>query len=364
MGDYMSETNAGTMPQNVTKYVYLGTKIVNIILFIFQMSQGILFWKYEASVLFYYNIVSTVTLIFACIMLKKRKIWVYLITVFAGIFTLMLLAVVCLGWEYGFQQYCIGFVASLIFTDFYMNRERRITKRTIAIVSFNVLLYIVLRLWTYEHPYIYILDNEWLPRVFYIMNSLAGFAFLIMYSLIYSNTVRRLEKSLLEMANIDPLTGICNRRRMQQMLKSALEGYESKELNIVIAMLDVDLFKKVNDTYGHDVGDEVLMSLGKILRDKQENNDCFHVSRWGGEEFLIFNEGYQKNKEAIICEFDALRKQIENTVVEYKGKDISVTVTIGLAFYQKGKTIHSLIKEADDNLYAGKNSGRNKVVVT
>lgn len=359
----MGETNSGAMPQNVAKYVYMGTMMINIVLFSCQIFQGLLFWKYEADVLLYYDIIAVFAFIFACIMLKKRKVWTYLIIIFAGIFCFMVLAVLYLGWEYGFQQYCIGFVASLIFTDFYMNRERKITKRTIIIVVFNVLLYIALRLWTYEHPYIYKLDSEWLARGFYITNSLIGFTFLITYSFIYSSTVRKLENTLLEMANIDPLTGICNRRKMQQMLKLALEGYENNEAKIVIAMLDVDYFKKINDTYGHDVGDEVLIKLGKILHDKQENNDGFHVSRWGGEEFLVFYEGYKENKENIVCEFDDLRKQIETTIVESKTKDICVTVTIGLAFYEKGKTMHSLIKEADDNLYSGKNSGRNKVVV-
>lgn len=88
------------------------------------------------------------------------------------------------------------------------------------------------------------------------------------------------------------------------------------------------------------------------------------MSRWGGEEFLVFYERHQKSEEDVIREFDALRQQIEDTVIEYNGKEISITVTIGLAFYEKGKTIHALIKEADENLYEGKNAGRNRVYVS
>ena len=113
-----------------------------------------------------------------------------------------------------------------------------------------MLLYVVLRLWTYEHPFVYKIDNGILMKCFYIFNSLIGFAFLIMYLCIYSSTVHRLENSLMEMASVDPLTGISNRRKMQQMLESVLEEYETQQYQTVIAMLDIDFFKKINDTYG------------------------------------------------------------------------------------------------------------------
>ena len=183
-----------------------------------------------------------------------------------------------------------------------------------------------------------------------------------MYLCIYSSTVHRLENSLTEMANLDPLTGISNRRKMQQMLKYVMEEYETQQYQTVIAMIDIDYFKKINDTYGHDAGDEVLVMLAKILRDKHEENESFHVSRWGGEEFLVFYERHQKSREEVIQEFDALRQKIQDTVIQYNQSNINITVTIGLAFYEKGETIHSLIKVADKNLYEGKNAGRNRVV--
>ena len=358
----MNNTGSGVMPQNVKKYVYKGTAMVNVVLFICQIFYDLIFWQYDADVLLYYNIVTTITLIIACIMLKIGKIKAYLYIIFGGIFGLMILAVIFLGWEFGFQQYCIGFVASIIFTDFYMNRKRKITKRTIIIVACNVMLYVALRLWTYEHPYVYLIEEEWLSRIFYISNSLLGFAFLIGYSLIYSNTVRRLENSLREMANIDPLTGICNRRKMHQILKNSLEQQNNCPYQAVLAMLDVDFFKKVNDTYGHDAGDEVLLSLAHMLFEKQEMKDGFYVSRWGGEEFLVFYEKYSKDKEKVVQEFDALREQIQNMSVKVDNKDINITVTIGLAFFEKGEKITELIKMADDNLYEGKKAGRNRVV--
>ena len=358
----MGNTSSGTMPQNVKKYVYKGTSMVNVFLFMCQIFYMIIFWQYKANIMLYYTYLTTVNFIFSCVMFKKGKIKAYIFSTFGAIFGLMILAVICLGWEFGFQQYCIGFVASLIFTDFYMSRQRKITKRTIIIVSLNVMLYLGLRLWTYEHPYIYQIENVWLKRGFFMINSLLGFAFLIGYSLIYSNTVRKLENSLREMANVDPLTGICNRRKMHQILKNSLQHNGTVPYRAVVAMMDVDFFKKVNDTYGHDVGDEVLLSLAHLLYEKQEKTDGFHISRWGGEEFLVFYERYSQTEEQIFDEFDSLRKQIQDMVVTVGNKQIKITVTMGLAFYKEDEIIQNLIKRADDNLYEGKKAGRNKVV--
>ena len=127
-------------------------------------------------------------------------------------------------------------------------------------------------------------------------------------------------------------------------------------------MLDIDYFKKVNDTYGHEAGDEVLVTLANILNDKQKENNDFHVCRWGGEEILLLYEGQDINNDAIIHEFEKLRQLVQNTVVSYKNTEIKITVTIGLAFYNNGITVQQLISTADDNLYAGKKAGRNRVV--
>ncbi|MBQ9119853.1 MAG: GGDEF domain-containing protein [Lachnospiraceae bacterium] len=357
------KATVGEMPQKVVKYVGTGTKMVNLVLLICNVSFGILFWLHDAKVLLYYSFLDTIMLLFACEMLRRKKKWAYVVTIFVGLFAFMILAVIYLGWEYGFQQYCIGFAASLIFTDFYMYRERRITKRTIIIVAFDVFVYMALRLWTYEHPYVYQMGGESVVRGFFIANSLIGFAFLIMYCCIYSNTVRKLEYELLDMANLDPLTGICNRRRMQQMLKAAVKEYAGSPQQAVLAMLDVDYFKKVNDTYGHEAGDEVLKRLATLLREKNKENENFQVSRWGGEEFLVFYERHQKSSEEVVEEFEELRQKMQDMRIEYEGRSIGVTITIGLAFYAEGMTIHTFIKTADDKLYEGKRAGRNRVMV-
>lgn len=168
----------------------------------------------------------------------------------------MLLSIVCLGWEYGFQHYCIGFVASMVFSDYFVEHSKSVRKRTILLGVCNVIIYILLRFWTYENLPIYLLGNKYIANLFYVGNTLVGFAFLIMYIAIYSDTVMKMESELYDMANKDPMTGLFNRRQMIHILKSFIE--DAARDKFALAMLDVDYFKKINDTYGHDVGDEVL----------------------------------------------------------------------------------------------------------
>ena len=356
------DKTTGFMPGKVRKQVLNSTNKVNLIILIFGIVNGLIFWHYEATVMFWYNIAMLIELGYACLCLKKGKTMKYILLMFLGLFLFMIFSVIFLGWEFGFQNYCIGFTASLIFTDYYLYREKKLSKRSVYMALAVVLIYISLRIWTYYNPYIYYVDNKILVRGVFILNSILGFAFLIMYLCIYSKTVRRLEFELLDMANIDPLTGISNRRKMHEMLKQIFGDGENKKICTAVAMLDIDYFKKVNDTYGHEAGDKVLVTLAGLLNEKQKENNDFHVCRWGGEEFLLLYEGNQKSKEEIVSEFEEIRRLLQDMVISYKNTDIRITVTIGMAFYEDGTTIEQLLNIADHNLYEGKKAGRNRVI--
>lgn len=350
-------TSLREMPKNVIDYVVKGTMIVNLVLLLCHLNFGVLFYVYEAPVLFWYNMLSIITYIVAFELLRRQKAWTYVVVVYVEIFVFMILAVVFLGWDFGFQHYCMGFVASMIFTDFYMNSNRSMRKRTKALVVGNVLLYLALRFWTYSHPYIYAIDNSFIVHALYVVNTLIGFSFLIVYFAIYSSTVYKLEQELLEMANLDPLTGLCNRRKMKQILSAIPEEDE----RMVIAMLDIDFFKNINDKYGHDAGDEVLKMVAEVLNQKNAEKENFQVCRWGGEEFLVFYGNYEGSKEDIVREFEQIRRDVEVREVCYEQQKIHVTVTMGLAFAQNRTSMEALIKEADTKLYEGKENGRNRV---
>lgn len=348
------------IPEKVQQSVLKGTVMVNIILLLCHISFGILFYLYKAPILFYFNCLSVIIYILAFELLRRRKTWAYVLIVFVEIFVFMMLSIVCLGWEYGFQHYCIGFVASMVFSDYFVEHSKVVRKRTVLLGACNVIIYIALRFWTYANPPIYVLGNDLIANMFYVGNTVVGFAFLIMYIAIYSDTVMKLESELYDMANKDHLTGLYNRRQMIHILKSFIEDAAREQF--AIGMLDVDYFKSTNDTYGHDAGDEVLKLLANILNDEKSGNEMFQPGRWGGEEFLVVCGGYNGNKEEISELFETLRKRISDNIIIYGGNKIRVTVTIGLAFYEPGKSLDELVKEADAKLYEGKEKGRNQVV--
>ncbi len=348
------------VPDKVKDVVLKGTIIVNSILLLCHISFGILFYLYKAPILFYFNCLSIIIYILAFEILRRKNTVAYVFLVFIEIFVFMTLSIVCLGWEYGFQHYLIGFVASMVFSDYFVEHSQVVRKRTILLGSSNVVVYLILRFFTYANPPIYVLENDYIANIFYVGNTIVGFAFLIMYIAIYSDTVMKMESELYEMANKDHLTALHNRRHMIHIIKSLIE--DAPKDKFAIAMLDVDYFKNINDTYGHDAGDEVLKSLANILLDEKSGDEMFQPGRWGGEEFLVVLGDYNGKKDEIAQRFETLRKRIADHVITYNGNEIRVTVTIGLDFFETGKSLDELIKEADAKLYEGKENGRNKVV--
>ena len=162
----------------------------------------------------------------------------------------------------------------------------------------------------------------------------------------------------------DDLTGVWNRRKLFLLLKERLCAVNRNGGTLAFSILDIDHFKNINDTYGHDAGDVVLRcfvkSLSKILR----KNDIF--ARFGGEEFVLyFEKTTQDEAEAFL---NRVRKHCEAMDIQYGEYHLSITVSIGAYFYERknyetvAMTTDTLLKRADDALYLGKNKGRNCVV--
>lgn len=348
--------------RSITSYVKAGTTLANTAVLLLHAFFTIFFSITNTTALFYFNIGSVVLYAFAYILLYYNKSEIYSILVNAEVFVFMIFATVCLGWEYGFQQYCIVFVVSLLFTDYSISSEHKLKKSTIAMILTIIVVFFALRLWTYFTKPIYVIPGDLHKEIFYIGNCAIAFAFLVFYSYLYSQTVFRLEKALVDIATKDALTGLYNRRKMHDLLNAMSELLATTSSNqICIAMLDIDNFKKINDTYGHDAGDQVLKSLAGILLEKQTESEGFQACRWGGEEFLVFYRKQRTNDE-VVNEFEQLRKRISETEIVCNETKINITVTTGLAFYQEGTSITDTIKIADENLYKGKTSGKNVVI--
>jgi diguanylate cyclase (GGDEF)-like protein len=172
----------------------------------------------------------------------------------------------------------------------------------------------------------------------------------------YQQTLE-LSKKYQQLANYDPLTQLSNRRDALFILKREQARTKRSREPFSIILCDVDHFKKINDQYGHNAGDKVLIEIAKIFTNSIREQD--YVSRWGGEEFLfILPQTIPKNAHILA---EKIQDRLKNHLVHYEREAIKVTVSMGIEQFHGNQSIDQIIKGADNYLYKAKNSGRNQI---
>ena len=307
------------------------------------------------------NIFSVLSYIISIILLTKgysmAPVWI----MEGEIFLHVILVCIFLGGHCGFQFWLYGIFSS-VFMPFFVPNLSKTPRKQIGgfvfclIVAFEIITYLE------NHrllPTTYRISDD-LAMVMYYINAAIGFGAILVYVAIYNRIMTARNRNLQEVADHDGLTGIFNRQKMQNVLDKEVEREnELSEEKLAVAILDVDYFKKINDTYGHQVGDDVLKVLANILSsDKYEG---MQYGRWGGEEFfLISPQGI--SYEAFGEMLESLRLEIQNHAISSAGQDVKITVSIGAARFELGMSEKALVKAADERLYIAKESGRNRVV--
>jgi diguanylate cyclase (GGDEF)-like protein len=173
----------------------------------------------------------------------------------------------------------------------------------------------------------------------------------------YVEVTKQLQVKIKEIeliSNTDPLTKIYNRLKFNQAFSDQLEKYTQYHHGFAVIMLDIDHFKKINDTYGHDIGDKTLIALTQVVSENIRKTDIF--ARWGGEEFIIIM--VDTNKTDAVNAAEQIRQAIESTEFEAVKK---ITCSFGVTTIQPLDTILTATKRADNALYAAKQKGRNRV---
>ena len=164
---------------------------------------------------------------------------------------------------------------------------------------------------------------------------------------------------LKELALRDQLTNLSNRRKIESVIRNKINDFETLDIGYGVLFIDIDHFKKFNDDYGHDVGDEMLKTVANTLNQPIRKTDI--AGRWGGEEFIIVLSGV--NDKALKRIAETARMLVENSVIRFENKNISATISVGGTLAKKSDDLKSVIKRADHLMYRSKKTGRNKVTI-
>ena len=165
----------------------------------------------------------------------------------------------------------------------------------------------------------------------------------------------RLINQIKRLSEQDYLTGLNNRRKIHEIVENEILRSKRYDSRFTVILLDIDDFKVTNDTFGHNVGDQLLVDISDIIRRTVRESD--NIGRWGGEEFLVFCP--ETELEGAVSLAEKLRGNIEGTEFAEAGHK---TASFGVACVKPGDTVKSLISRADKALYTAKTSGKNKVI--
>jgi diguanylate cyclase len=178
------------------------------------------------------------------------------------------------------------------------------------------------------------------------------------------NAEKKLEQQTHELAGYlneartDGLTGLANRRAFDQRIDECYRQWVEGKQVFSLALVDIDHFKKINDTYGHPAGDAVLKDVADRLRIADDN--CVIVARYGGEEFAIL---FKSTAERAASKMEELRKTIQGNTVSFEGHSIQVTISTGVSQIGSDDRVAKIIRRSDEALYSAKMSGRNRVFI-
>lgn len=169
--------------------------------------------------------------------------------------------------------------------------------------------------------------------------------------------LRRTE-SMYEWANRDALTGLDNRHQFLYGLRHHLALSARRGDPLSLLLIDVDHFKRVNDSFGHETGDQTLQHLAGVMRTCVRSSDM--LARWGGEEFTVVMPGASSSEAVALAE--RLRCAVVDSPLRVSGQEVAITISVGVTCQRLDDTVNSLFSRADQNLYSAKFGGRNRVV--
>ena len=348
--------NKDIKAENENKRVIVSLRVLYIIVFIAFICDVLLagsgVFKAFAYRIILLSALIIVLFIHTYYSRTKSSLFAFMIYLFGW----TLLMIPCFGWSAGMQNY---FIIMLMLCFFAMHGKP--LYKFIYAGFVLVIRILIILLFSGTKPVVEI--SSICDKLLQITNISAVFISIIFISYVFSKKENEAENKLMKYndrlkkeASTDRLTGLNNRRKAEEYL--ARLKNDDNASSVSVAMGDIDFFKKVNDTYGHDAGDEVLKFVAKTMVDNCRTTAF--ISRWGGEEFLLIFPDCNGDQAFIVLE--RLRNLIQKGTIVVGENQIKVTMTFGLSEFNYSKNDEQAIKEADEKLYIGKSNGRNQVV--
>ena len=268
------------------------------------------------------------------------------------------LLTVVFGWRASFQNFVYIYFL-LVWYDPINGKKSKMVTSTVIVVAMCVIAHLtpfgasIITPGTVLHAFVIYTNIV----VFSISLSIVAYFFCNKH-VESEHRLREYNSKLKTISETDPLTGLMNRRSAEEELEVIRKTSISQEFLFCIAIGDIDFFKNVNDTYGHDAGDFILASLASEFKEYMKARGF--AARWGGEEFLFVIPRENGDEAKIIL--DDLRRRIKEKEFVYKDTPIKITMTFGLEEYSEHVGMEKTIAEADKKLYLGKQSGRDRVI--
>lgn len=314
----------------------------------------------------FFNVFSLAFYIILFIVFLNRKYLGVMIFLFIEVCVHSFFASVVIGYNSGFEL----FIICVVFSTFHVKKITQATRKVIyALIAFAFITLVTMRFIPNipELTVLRVYPSEGYLSFIFLFNAIMAFTMVSFFLIIFLDDVeldneilKRRNARLMELARIDSLTGLLNRRAMKKRLEDAFQSKLSYGVDFVVAIVDMDNFKQINDQYGHVIGDQMLKRVASIIHKKVRETD--YVCRWGGDEIMIlFNKS---SVEGAVSIAKRIHAEICGTKMHYDQNTLEVTVTIGMSSSENHYLLQDILMEADRRLYSGKRAGKSLIVHT
>ncbi len=284
------------------------------------------------------------------LLIHSKKYYPYVLCCGNEFLLFIIFASVMVGFSTGFHFFLIAFCIVSFFTTYFSKKKQ--LKGSFVWVGLSVVIYLSLFFVSEFVDPIYPVE-KWLEITLFTTHAVIVFGLITLFLTIFMRYAMSLEKKIMNESRTDELTKISNRYGLYDYFDQIAD-----RSNKVLAFFDIDDFKAINDTYGHVAGDVVLRKVAEIATKVLENG---FVCRYGGEEFVVVLD--ESDGGPIIDRLETFRKAIEENVIDFEGSTLNPTVTIGAVKYRDKLTLMQWVELADQKMYSGKKSGKNKIVM-